>query len=413
MNKDYLEKLALLAVRKGVNVQPGQTVVLSAGIEAADLARLVVKEAYKAGAREVIVNWYDDETDHETYLNADEEIFKTAPAWKVRQVEDTAAEDACYIRIIGSDPDLLKDVDPNRVQSRNLAMNKATPTYRSKLNNGTLAWTIVAAPTKAWAKKVFPDLSEEEAVEALWKDIFHVSRVDDNDAVENWNKHENEIRTIVEKLNKADLKKLHYTSENGTDLWVELPEGYKFEGGNSTLQNGLTIDCNIPTEEVFTAPSKYGVNGTLNASMPLNHNGILIDDFGFEFKDGKVTDFHAGKGKEALELLLNADEGSSYLGEVALVPFDSPIRDLDRIFFNTLIDENAACHFALGQSYAETIENGQNLSKDELLEKGMNQSDIHVDFMVGTRDLKIDGFDGNGNRIPVFENGNFSTWFDD
>lgn len=407
MNEQYMKKLARLLVRKGADVQPGQLVVVNAELEHGPIVREIVQEAWRAGAKDVWVSWNDDVLSREFYLNASPEVIETIPAWKALQIEDAAKEGASFIRLDGEDPDGLSAVDPKRLMNRKTALRKATPIYRKGIDAGNLAWTIGAAPTKAWAKKMYPELSEDEAVDQLWEAIFAASRIDENDPEENWEKHDATFSKRMEILNQADLKALHYTSSNGTDLTVELPEGYLFAGGSFTMKDGRKIFCNIPTEEIFSAPKKTGVNGQLEAVMPLSVNGSLVDGFGFTFKDGKVVDFHADQGKEVLESLMETDEGSRYLGEVALVDKSSPIRTMGRIFYSTLFDENAACHFALGQSYGETIENGLDMTEEELEEKGMNQSLIHVDFMVGADDLNIDGIRKDGSILPVFRGGTF------
>lgn len=413
MNQEYLKKLARLAVRSGVNVQPGQLVVVNGDVEAKDLVRETVKEAYQAGASEVIVNYGDDQNTLQTYLYGSAEEFEHAPYGKAEQLNSLAKRGAAFIHIVSDDPDLLAEVNPAYPAARHKALRKEAAEYRKGLDTGQNAWTIIAAASPAWAKKVYPDLPQEEAVEALWNDIFAVSRIDDADPLENWEKHDASFQKRIEKLNSTPFKQFHYTSSNGTDLTVDLNDGYIFEGGSSKLVNGTRIFCNIPTEEVFTAPKKTGVNGKLHAVMPLSLDGKLIDGFYFDFKDGKVIDFHADQGEEALKVMMDMDEGGKYLGEMALVPFDSPIRQLNRIFYNTLIDENASCHFALGQSYQETLQGGLEMEKEQLLEHGMNQSDIHIDFMVGAPDLNITGILEDGTQIPVFENGSFSSWFDE
>lgn len=412
MNAEYLNKLARLAVRSGANVQPGQLVVLNATVDSVPLARAIVREAYEAGAREVIVQYADDVISRMTYLNADEEIFSQAPAWKVRLLEDSAKEGACYIHILDSDPDGLCGVDPKRISSRSLIMNQSTPNYREGTMNGSNAWTIVASASLAWAKKVFPDLPEEEAIEALWNDIFKVSRIDENDPVENWKKHNDSFEHRLNTLNSYQFEKFHYENSLGTDLWVEMPEEYIFMGGGQEDANGRLTFPNIPTEEVFSAPRKDGVNGVLYSTLPLNLNGSLVRDIVFTFKDGKIVDFDASEGKDLLEEQITMDEGASYLGEIALVPYGSPIQQLDRIFYNTLIDENASCHFAFGRSYPECIPGGQSMSKEERLAHGLNESNNHVDFMVGSEDLKITGYTKDGKEVPVFENGRFVSEFD-
>lgn len=411
-HQEKLNKLARLAVKKGAALQPGQPVMISANIANADLVREIVNEAWKAGASNVEVNWRDDAIDKAFYQYADDETIGSLPAWKASQLNDAAAENTAFIHVDGDDPDGLSDVDPARLMARSIARNKAAHQYREGMDTGKLAWTIVPAAHPRWAQKVYPELSEAEAAARLWEDLFAVCRIDENDPLENWAEHEATFIRRMNKLKNADIVKYHYTSSNGTDLWVETIPGVHFEGGASTLADGRRIHCNIPTEEVFTTPKKTGVNGTLNAVMPLSFHGQLIEDFGFTFKDGKVIDFHAATGREALKALLESDENAPYLGEMALVDKRTPIRRMNKLFFNTLLDENASCHFAFGQSYAETMENGFEKSEEELEEAGMNQSRVHVDFMVGADDLNIEGWTSQGERIPVFESGQFSAWFD-
>lgn len=295
---------------------------------------------------------------------------------------------------------------------RNLRLNKLSPNFRKGLDTGLLSWSIIAAPSAGWAKKVYPDLTKEQAIDALWADIFTISRIDDRDPKDNWNQHGQMLKARMNKLNALGLVRFHYLSKNGTDLWIDLPEHAIFVGGSTTLQNGLEIFCNIPTEELFSVPLKTGVNGQLEAMMPLNYNGQIIDEFGFTFKGGKVVDFHAKKGKDVLEAMLKSCKNADYLGEIALVDKSSPIRMANRIFYNTLFDENAACHFALGQSYAECVPGSENWDEEQQEEHGLNQAQIHVDFMVGADDLLIEGYQPDGTKIIVFENGSFTSEFD-
>lgn len=411
MNQEYLKKLARLAVEGGANVKKDQLVVIKGDIQAAPLVREIVSAAYDAGAKDCIVRYHDEQIKHEKYLRSAEEVFQKAEPWEAVFNNDSAKQDACYIHVVGGDPDLMKDVDPKRMQSASAALENASQEYRNLLNQGKNAWTIVASATPAWAKKVYPELEEDQALEQLWEDIFSISRVDENDPLDNWKKHSDSFMNRVKKLNDAKFEKLHYQNSAGTDLWVELPENYVYEGGGTVISDGRMTYPNIPTEEIFTAPKYNGVNGKLVSTMPLNRSGVLIKDFWFEFKDGKVVDFDAAQGKETLAELLAADEGASYLGEAALVPWGSPIQKKNRIFYNTLFDENASCHFALGRAYSESIEGGQELSDEELKEKGLNQSIIHVDFMVGSDDLSITGYTKDGKEVPVFVNGRFSDQF--
>ncbi len=412
MNKEYLNKLARLAIQSGVNLQKNQILLIQCDVEMAELCQKCVEEAWKAGAQDVIVLYEDVKSLREMYEHASMDTLQTAPAGYVAAMEDTARKGGAFLRIEGEDPDAFAGIDPKRLDARRMAKRKACPIYREGIDSGRLSWSIIACPTRAWAARVYPELDEEEALEKLWESVFSISRVDENDPIENWKEHSQNLKNRIEKLQAKDIVRFHYTSSNGTDLWVDLPEGYRFEGGSSTLSNGLSINCNIPSEEIFSAPKKDGVNGRLEAVLPLSVNGTLVENFGFTFKDGKAIEMHAKKGEDVLTSILDTDENSRYLGEIALVDKRSPIRQSHRIFYNTLFDENAACHFAFGQSYAETIDNGLNMSRAELEEAGMNQSDIHVDFMVGAEDLKIDGITANGEVIPVFENGSFTAEFD-
>lgn len=414
MNQNYLEKLARLAVRKGAGLQPGQPIMIRSTIEPehARLARLCAREAWAAGAGDVLIDWRDPQSALLEYENKPLEAFHNAPAWKTTLYEEAAKNNACFLMIDGDDPELFKDVDPAKMVAQRMAMNKGTRTYRDGIDKGLLAWSIVAAPTAGWAAKVYPDLDTDQAIDKLWEDIFKISRIDENDPLENWADHNARLGRRMEKLNQAGIVRFHYTSSNGTDLWVDMPENALFIGGASKLADGRFNYCNIPTEELFSVPRKYGVNGTLESVMPLNSNGRIIQDFGFTFKDGQVVDYHAAKGKEVLDALLATDAGAKYLGEIALVDKDSPIRKENRIFYQTLFDENASCHFALGQSYAECVEGAAGMNEEQLDQNGLNHSDIHVDFMVGADDLKIDGYTKEGKRIPVFEDGHFTGEFD-
>lgn len=412
MNREYLEKYADLIVSKGINVPKDGVLVIQADIEAAPLVREVAKKAYEKKAGQVLVNYSDTAVDRLEFEQGDPKRASLAKPGAAAFLNESAEQNAGFLRICGTDPNAFKNADPALVAARQKDLKLKSKPYRDRLDFGHNAWSVVAAPSAAWAKSVYPDLSEEEAIEKLWGDIFEICRVDENDVNENWKKQDALMKHRMNVLNNAKLKKLHYQAGNGTDLWVELPEGYHFEGGSSTLKDGTVIFCNLPTEEVFSAPKKTGVNGTLHATMPLNLSGVTVDDFYFVFKDGKAVEIHAKTGEEALKAQLTSDENAPYLGEIALVPYTSPIRKKDRIFYNTLIDENASCHFAFGQSYAETIENGQDLSEEELIEKGMNQSCIHIDFMVGSQDLSITGYTENEEEFPVFINGDFAPAFD-
>jgi len=401
-----LDKYAELAVKVGVNVQPGQTLVVNAPLTAIDFVRSVTKHAYQVGAKNVHIEWYDEKISRIKYDLAPDEAFEEYPMWKAEGYEEMAKNGAAFLSIISPDPDLLKGVDPKRIATANKTAGLAMKKYREYVLSDKNCWNVIGAPSKEWAAKVFPDLSEDEQVAKLWDVIFQVSRVE-GDTIANWEKHNANLLTKTKYLNEKKYKKLHYKSE-GTDLTIELPEEHVWLGGGGESTSGVYFNANIPTEEVFTMPLKTGVNGVVRSKKPLNYSGNLIDDFTITFKDGKIVDYSAEKGYDILKTLIETDEGSHYLGEVALVPYDSPISNSNILFYNTLYDENASCHLAIGAAYSTCLENGAELSKEELEEKGANQSLTHVDFMIGSADLEIDGETKDGKVEPVFRNGNWA-----
>ncbi len=405
-----LENYARLLIRVGLNVKENQIVVIKAPVEAYEFVQLLSKEAFSCKARDVLVRFRDEQISHQKYLYASEETFESVPSYEADFYNQTSEQGACYLTLLGEDPDLMQDVNLKRMMAYSKAFRKETKAYRNRLDFMECQWCIAAVSTKSWAKKVYPDLDEKEAKEKLWKDILSICCVNE-DPVSTWKKRQVDFETKVKKLNDLNLKALHYTNSLGTDCTIELPKDYCFAGGGSLLKDGTLYFANLPTEEVFSAPFKYGVNGKLCASYPLNYNGALIEDFWFEFKKGRIINYGCQKGKEILDQIFDLDENARYLGEVALVPFESPISQLNRVFYETLIDENASCHFALGQSYAECIKGGLEMNEEQLLEKGMNQSIVHIDFMVGTEDLNIEGITEKNERILIFENGSYSSLF--
>lgn len=405
--ENLLSKYAELSVRVGVNLQKGQTLVINSPIECAEFTRIVAKEAYKAGAKEVHVEWSDEELTLIKFMNAPEEAFKEFPKWKAEGYEELAKNGAAFLSISASNPELLKDVAPKRIAESNKTRSIALKKYREYIMNSTVSWSIVSIPTKAWSKKVFPNLSEESAIEKLWESIFKIVRVDKDDPLDAWNDHLDNLQKKVEFLNEKKFKKLHYISKD-TDLTIELPEKHIWAGGGEYNSKQTYFVANMPTEEVFTLPLKTGVNGKVKSTKPLNYSGNLIDNFTLLFKDGKIVDFSAEKGYETLKKLIETDEGSHYLGEVALVPYDSPISNSNIIFYNTLFDENASCHFALGEAYPICLEGGSTMNEEELEKSGANISLTHVDFMVGSSDLDITGETRDGEVVHIFKNGNWA-----
>ncbi|WP_427339419.1 aminopeptidase [Caloranaerobacter sp. DY30410] len=408
MDNVLLEKYARLVVKTGLNIQKGQILVITSPIECDSFARMVAKVAYQEGAKDVVINWVDELFSKIRYMHAPEEVFEEFPQWKKEFYMYYMKQGAAFLRISASDPELMKDVNPERIAKEHKASSASLKEYRESLMSNKNVWCIVSVPTKAWAKKVFPELSEDDAVEKLWDAILKAVRVDTEDPIASWEEHKNNLKKSLEFLNSNKFKFLHFKNSLGTDLKIELPENHIWLGGSDYTPEGVEFIANMPTEEVFTLPKKTGVNGTVVSSKPLNYNGNLIENFTLTFKDGKIIDFKAEKGYESLKQLIETDEGSCYLGEVALVPYDSPISKSNILFYNTLFDENASCHLAIGKAYPVCIKNGENMSKEELEKLGVNDSLVHEDFMIGTEDLEIIGITVEGKEISVFKNGNFT-----
>lgn len=404
---EMLKKYSELVVKTGVNIQKGQTLVINSPIECAEFTRLAAESAYKAGAKDVHVEWGDEELALIKYMNAPEETFKEFPKWKADGYEELAKNGAAFLSISASNPELLKDVDPKRIAEANKTRSIALKNYREYIMSSKVSWSVVSIPTKAWAKKVFSNLSQEKAVEKLWESIFKIVRVDKNDPVAAWDDHLKNMNKKVEFLNNKRFKKLHFISKD-TDLTIELPEKHLWAGGGEYNSKGTYFVANMPTEEVFTLPLKTGVNGKVKSTKPLNYGGNLIDNFTLTFKEGRIIDFSAEQGYETLKKLIETDEGSHYLGEVALVPYDSPISNSNIIFYNTLFDENASCHLAFGMAYPTCIEGGSEMNEDDLEKAGANISLNHEDFMIGSADLDIIGEIQNGENIQIFKNGNWA-----
>ncbi|MBY0098288.1 aminopeptidase [Mesobacillus maritimus] len=403
-----LEKYADLAVKVGVNVQPGQTLVVNAGIDSAPLVRLITKKAYEVGAKNVVVNWNDDIVTRTKYELAPDEVFSEYPEWRAKEVTELAEQGAAFMSIVSSSPDLLKGVNPERIANNQKAAGKALSTYRQYMMSDKVSWTVISAPSEGWAKMVFPNESAENAVEKLWDAIFTAIRVDTENPVEAWKQHDANLHEKVDYLNSKRYKKLHYSAP-GTDLTIELPEKHLWVGAGSINEQGHEFMANMPTEEVFTVPLKTGVNGYVSSTKPLSYGGNIIDRFKITFENGRITEVQAEEGEAILKQLVATDEGSHFLGEVALVPYNSPISQSNILFFNTLFDENASNHLAIGSAYSFCLEGGKKMSKEELEAHGLNESITHVDFMIGSADMDIDGIKEDGTTEPVFRNGDWAV----
>ncbi|MGL9965585.1 aminopeptidase PepS [Enterococcus sp. DIV1614a] len=405
---ENLKKYARLIAETGVNVQDNHTVVLQISVDQAPLARLITEEAYRLGAAEVIVQWSDETIQREFLAHAATDRIENVPQYKIDQTDDWIAKGASRISVVSSNPDTLAGVDAQRVAAFQAANGKALVNLRKATQANKVSWTVVAAASEGWAAKVFPELAtSEEQVDALWNEIFKTTRIYEENPVIAWNIHDKKLQEKAAELNEQQFTALHYTAP-GTDLTIGLPKNHLWEGAGSYNARGEEFMANMPTEEVFTAPDSRRVDGYVSSTKPLSYAGTIISGMKFTFKDGKVVDFSAEQGEEALKNLLAIDEGAKHLGEVALVPDPSPISQSGLIFYNTLFDENASNHLAFGSAYAFNLQGGTEMSEEELAEAGLNRSQTHVDFMVGSDKMNIDGIKEDGTIVPVFRNGDWA-----
>ncbi|HBI1554220.1 TPA: aminopeptidase [Enterococcus faecalis] len=405
---ENLKKYARLIAETGVNVQDNHTVVLQISVDQAPLARLITEEAYRLGAAEVIVQWSDETIQREFLAHAATDRIENVPQYKIDQIDDWIAKGASRISVVSSNPDALAGVDAQRVAAFQAANGKALVNLRKATQANKVSWTVVAAASEGWAAKVFPELAtSEEQVDALWNEIFKTTRIYEENPVIAWDIHDKKLQEKAAELNEQQFTALHYTAP-GTDLTIGLPKNHLWEGAGSYNARGEEFMANMPTEEVFTAPDSRRVDGYVSSTKPLSYAGTIISGMKFTFKDGKVVDFSAEQGEEALKNLLAIDEGAKHLGEVALVPDPSPISQSGLIFYNTLFDENASNHLAFGSAYAFNLQGGTEMSEEELAEAGLNRSQTHVDFMVGSDKMNIDGIKEDGTIVPVFRNGDWA-----
>lgn len=408
IKKEIITKYVDLALNIGLNLQKEQILVIMSPVETAPFTRLLVEKAYELGASEVIIHWSDDFCKKMTFTYGKKEIFEEMPDWQVDSLMYYANKGAAFLSIAANDPELLAGIDNEKIGAYQKTRGQALKPYYDKIMVNELQWNIISVPTLAWAKKVFPNINDDEAMDMLWHAILKSTKADSENPIETWKNHLSILKEKMDYLNNKQFEKVVITNSLGTNLTVKLPKNHIWASGKDVTQSGIEFVANIPTEEVFSMPHKYGVDGIVYASKPLNYGGTLIEDFSITFKDGKIIDFSAKSGYEALENLVSIDEGAKYLGEIALVPFDSPISNLGILFYNTLFDENASCHLAIGQAYSSCIQNGDKLSSEEMEEVGMNDSLTHVDFMFGTSDLSIVGYEENGNCENIFINGNWA-----
>jgi len=402
-----LDRLAEVAIKVGLNLQPGQDLLLTAPSVALPLVRKVAEHAYKAGAGLVTPILSDEEITLARYRFAPDDSFDRAASWLYEGMSKAFAANTARLAIVGDDPMLLSGQDPAKVSRASKANSIAYQPALEKIVNFDVNWNIIAYPSPSWAKQVFPDDEEDIAVAKLADAIFAASRVDNDDAVAAWAKHNATLRSRTDWLNGQRFSGLHYSGP-GTDLTIGLADGHEWEGGASNAKNGVTCNANIPTEEVFTTPHAARVSGHVVSTKPLSYQGSLIDGIAVRFEEGRIVEARAARGEEVLGKVLDTDEGARRLGEVALVPHSSPISKSGLLFFNTLFDENAACHIALGQCYSKCFVDGDKLTPAQITAQGGNKSLIHIDWMIGSDQIDIDGVHADGQRVPVFRKGEWA-----
>lgn len=403
-----IEKYVELTIKKGINIQKGQILVINSPVETYDFTRKLVEKAYELGASEVVIHWSDEVCGKYRYLYGAEEIFDIFPEWQKESVEYYRKKGAAFLSVYASDPDILKEVDKGRVARYQKVRSIAMKEHYEELMGNSSQWCVVSVPTKAWAMRVFPELKEEFAIAEMWKLILNIVRADRENPILEWEKHLDMLKGRMDFLNNKRFKKLIYKNSLGTNLEIELPEGHKWISGGEKSKAGVEFVANIPTEEIFTMPHRDRVNGVVVSSKPLIYGGSVINHFSLTFKDGKVVEYSAQTGEEILGKLLDMDDGARYLGEVALVEYNSPISKSGKVFYNNLYDENASCHLALGGAYPVCIEGSEGQSEEELKARGVNNSLIHEDFMIGTSDMEIIGVDSEGNETLIMKDGNFA-----
>ena len=405
MKKTVLRKYAQLIVRVGANVQKGQEVRVFASLDQPEFIKMLAEECYKAGASRVTVDWtYPELTKLSARYMKLRDLSETRE-WEKARMQDMVDHLPVRIFIGSEDPDGLRGINPKYFKAFAERIKVSKP-YRDAIDNKH-QWCIAAAPGEAWAKKVHPELSKHQAVEQLWKDILYTARADGEDPIADWEEHNRDLKARSKYLNDLHLRSLHYTASNGTDFTVGLIPTAEFHAGRDTTMQGVIYDPNMPTEEVFTSPDRRTAEGIVYATKPLSYQGQLIENFSVRFEKGRAVEVKAEKGQKVLEEIIGMDEGCHYLGEVALVPKESPIHQSGLLFYNTLFDENAACHLALGFGFNECVKGFESMTKEELYEIGVNDAGNHTDFMIGSDDLSIDGVDEHGKVHPIFRNG---TW---
>ncbi len=405
LTQQQMENFAELAVRVGANLQEGQEVVIRCDVQCADFAHLIAQKAYQFGAKLVHMQWRDEVLGRINMIGASKETLSTVPEYQAAFNKYCIEHKVCLVSISAGNPNIMKGCDPDKMQASNLANMQANKDFRAATMSNYLRWTIVSIPTLAWAQQVFPKEQPQAAVDKMWDAIGHIMRLDTPNPTEAWRKHIDTLHRRARFLNEHNFEYIHLKNAHGTDLTVGLATDHVWLAAEEMGQDGIPFTANMPTEEIFTAPHNRKINGTVVNALPLVNNGNVIDDFKITFCNGRVTDYTAKVGYEALKNILTTDDGVLSLGEIALIGKHSPIAESEILFFNTLFDENASCHLAFGASYPTTVKGGNDMSEKQLAQHGMNQSLQHVDFMVGTKDIDIDGIGYDGSVVPLFRNG--------
>ncbi|WP_077324136.1 aminopeptidase [Virgibacillus siamensis] len=407
ISEAQLKNYAELAVRVGVNLQKNQLLIIHSDIQHATFARLIQTVAYEVGASNVFIDWTDEQSTKEFYLNAADSVIDHFPDWQAARFKEWDDAGAAYIHIISENLDVFKNVSTERMSRFQKASRTKLKAHYAKIRSHEIRWCLLAVPYFAWATKVFPHLSKEEALQSLWQLILRGARADGKNPIKDWENHNRAFESRKKFLNDSQFEALHFTNSRGTDLLVGLPKNHLYIGGGVIDKNGIPFFPNIPTEEIFTAPHKNKVKGKLAGAKPLIYEGSVIDEFYLIFKDGRITHYYATKGQEVLQNLIETDEGSHYLGEIALVSNNSPLSQADTLFYNTLFDENTACHIGIGNASPSNIQNGIDQSEEGLKATGMNTSLLLVNVTFGTEDMKVVGIKEGGIEVLLMKDGDF------
>lgn len=407
MSKNSLEKFAKTVLTMGVNLQKEQVLIISTPISAQDAALALAEEAYSMGAKRVVLEYSDSKMMKLRYLNETTDTLKDLYDFEINRRLELMDKNVCRVAIYSEDPEAYSGCDPEKLDAHLSVLRARTKAFMDAQMTNAIRWCVTAVPEPAWAKKIFPDLDNDTAQEKLWEMIQKTMLIDNDDPIQAWKEKAELVERRATFLNDHRFKTMHYKNSIGTDFHVNLMPDSLWTGAAEPAQDGVTFIANLPTEEIFTAPHRLGANGVLVSAKPLCYNGQIINNFRMEFKDGRCIKYSAEVGEDVLKKIIETDEGSHYLGEIALVQYDSPISNLNTLFFNTLFDENASCHFAFGQGYTTTVKDGNSYTTDEIFERGLNMSAQHEDFMVGTSDLSIIGETEDGEMIDIFVNGNF------